>query len=178
MGTGGLLREQREHDPERGVVSAWNTCRVVDYACRAHGVRGGPESVRPSLLGIGAGGQRGGRVLRARRCARRVWRSTVDAMSSNRESIRWSLAPSARHRIIGGTLAIFAILSYGVSPGRASVRHATLVRSEPAADSVMPVGLTHFRFVFSEPITAALSGASVLTADGRTIVLATAGDPR
>jgi copper transport protein len=70
------------------------------------------------------------------------------------------------------------LLVSGASPSPAVVRHATLVSSEPAADSVMPAGLRQFRLVFSEPITADLSGASLLTGDGRTIALTTSGDPR
>ena len=77
-------------------------------------------------------------------------------------------------RILAVTMGL---LAYGAAPGT-GVRHARLVSSEPAADSVMPAGLTWFRLVFSEPITSDLSGASLVASDGRTTALATAGDPR
>jgi putative copper export protein/methionine-rich copper-binding protein CopC len=77
-------------------------------------------------------------------------------------------------RILALTMGL---LAHGAAEG-AGVRHARLVSSEPAADSVMPAGLTWFRLVFSEPITSDLSGASLVASDGRTTALATAGDAR
>jgi copper transport protein len=77
-------------------------------------------------------------------------------------------------RILAVTMGL---LAHGAAV-RTGVPHARLVSSEPAADSVMPAGLTWFRLVFSEPITSGLSGASLVATDGRTTALATAGDPR
>jgi copper transport protein len=80
--------------------------------------------------------------------------------------------------ITAGALASCLVLPGNGVARAASLRHATLVSSEPAADSLMPAGLTRFRLVFSEPITPDLSGASLAASDGRTIALVVTGDPR
>jgi copper transport protein len=81
-------------------------------------------------------------------------------------------------RLLVVTAVLMALIAHDRSADASLLRHATLVRSEPAADSVMPAGLTQIRLVFSEPITPSLSGASIVGGAGDTIRLATAGDPR
>jgi copper transport protein len=103
--------------------------------------------------------------------------ASMDALKRRAARGRFVVTSLAIRMLIAAAIGVSLVLLHLGSALAVTARHATLVSSEPAADSVMPAGLTWFRFVFSEPITAALSGASLETSDGRTIPLATAGDP-
>ena len=88
-------------------------------------------------------------------------------------------AVTARRLVIAGIIGTSSLLIHGAPAGATvALRHASLTRSEPAADSVMPAGQTTFRLVFSEPISPDLSGAALVAASGDTIKLVTTGDPR
>ena len=55
--------------------------------------------------------------------------------------------------------------------------HATLLSSEPAAGATLIVAPSRIRLLFSEPIEAAMSGATIEGANGSRIALAVAADP-
>ncbi len=59
-----------------------------------------------------------------------------------------------------------------------SAKHATLVSSEPAANSRLATAPTQVRLVYSEPIEGKLAKVSIVPASGTPIVLRAAGDPR
>lgn len=59
-----------------------------------------------------------------------------------------------------------------------SAKHATLVSSEPAANSRLASAPTQVRLVYSEPIEGKLAKVSIVPASGTTIVLRAGGDPR
>ncbi|HET9003226.1 MAG TPA: copper resistance protein CopC, partial [Gemmatimonadaceae bacterium] len=56
--------------------------------------------------------------------------------------------------------------------------HATLLSSEPAAGARLAVAPSRLRLLFSEPIEVAMSGATIADANGRSLALTVAGDPR
>ena len=55
--------------------------------------------------------------------------------------------------------------------------HATLLASEPAAGATLAVAPSRIRLLFSEPIEAAMSGATISDANGARLPLAVATDP-
>ena len=59
-----------------------------------------------------------------------------------------------------------------------SAKHATLVSSEPAANSRLATAPTQIRLVYSEPIEGKLAKVSLVPASGTPIVLRAGGDPR
>src|SRR5690242_17400784 len=59
-----------------------------------------------------------------------------------------------------------------------SAKHATLVSSEPAANSRLATAPTKVRLVYSEPIEGKLAKVSIVPASGTPIVLRAGGDPR
>jgi len=59
-----------------------------------------------------------------------------------------------------------------------SAKHATLVSSEPAANSRLATAPTQVRLVYSEPIEGKLAKVSIVPASGTPIVLRAGGDPR
>jgi len=59
-----------------------------------------------------------------------------------------------------------------------STKHATLVSSEPAANSRLASPPAQVRLVYSEPIEGKLAKVSIVPAAGMPIVLRAAGDPR
>src|SRR5690242_4434691 len=59
-----------------------------------------------------------------------------------------------------------------------SAKHATLVSSEPAANSRLATAPTKVRLVYSEPIEGKLAKVSIVPATGAPIVLRASGDPR
>ena len=73
-------------------------------------------------------------------------------------------------------LLLFASVAALTSPS--SAKHATLVSSEPAANSRLPASPTRIRLVYSEPVEGKLAKVSVLPSAGTRIVLRAGADPR
>src|SRR3954471_2036391 len=59
-----------------------------------------------------------------------------------------------------------------------STKHATLVSSEPAANSRLASPPTQVRLVYSEPIEGKLAKITIVPAAGAPMVLRAGGDPR
>jgi len=76
-------------------------------------------------------------------------------------------------------LALLTILSASAALAiLPSAKHATLVSSEPAANSRLATAPTQIRLVYSEPIEGKLAKVSLVPASGTPIVLRAGGDPR
>src|SRR6185436_12844287 len=76
-------------------------------------------------------------------------------------------------------LALLTILSASAALAvLPSTKHATLVSSEPAADSRLGSPPSHVRLVYSEPIEGKLAKVSIVPPIGTPIVLRAGGDPR
>jgi len=76
-------------------------------------------------------------------------------------------------------LALLSILSASAALAvLPSTKHATLVSSEPAANSRLASPPTQVRLVYSEPIEGKLAKITVVPAAGAPMVLRAAGDPR
>ena len=74
---------------------------------------------------------------------------------------------------------LIAVTFVATAAARALPRpHATLLSSEPAAGAALAVAPSRIRLLFSEPIEAAMSGATISDANGRKIALTVAADPR
>src|SRR3954463_16230603 len=76
-------------------------------------------------------------------------------------------------------LALLVLLALRglTSPSSAAV-HATLVSSEPAADSHLAATPTRVRLVYSEPVEGGLARVTLVPGAGTPIVLRAAADPR
>src|SRR5689334_15744902 len=76
-------------------------------------------------------------------------------------------------------LALLSLLSASAALAiLPSAKHATLVSSEPAANSRLATAPTQVRLVYSEPIEGKLAKVSIVPASGTPIVLRAGGDPR
>jgi copper transport protein len=76
-------------------------------------------------------------------------------------------------------LALLTILSASAALAvLPSAKHATLVSSEPAANSRLASAPTQVRLVYSEPIEGKLAKVTIVPATGTPIVLHAGGDPR
>ena len=73
-------------------------------------------------------------------------------------------------------LLLFAASAALTSPS--SAKHATLVSSEPAANSRLASSPTRIRLVYSEPVEGKLAKVSLLPSPGTPIVLRAGADPR
>ena len=73
-------------------------------------------------------------------------------------------------------LALVAATAFGIASGAAV--HATLVSSEPAANSRLTTSPTRIRLVYSEPVEGKLAKVSIQPAVGAPIVLRAGADPR
>ena len=73
-------------------------------------------------------------------------------------------------------LVFFALR--GLTPAPPVVVHATLISSEPAADSRLAASPTRVRLVFSEPIEGNLARVTLVPGTGSPMVLRATGDPR
>lgn len=72
---------------------------------------------------------------------------------------------------------LLAALLLVVSAG-AAMRHAELVRAEPAVGGRAEPGITRLRLVFSEPLEPQLARVAIVRADGTVETLQATGDPR
>jgi copper transport protein len=77
--------------------------------------------------------------------------------------------------MVRGVLAMVVLLA--MMHGEAFA-HASLVRSEPAADARLDRTPERIRLVFSEPVEAALARISIVAADGHVTRLSASGDPQ
>jgi len=75
-------------------------------------------------------------------------------------------------------LAVVAVSSLASLPRPPIAAHATLVSSEPAANSQLAVAPRRIRLVYSEPVEGRLSRVTLVASAGGTIVLKPAADPR
>src|SRR4051812_43994462 len=73
---------------------------------------------------------------------------------------------------------LFLFALRGLSSAPPAVVHATLISSEPAADSHLAASPTRVRLVFSEPIEGNLARVTLVPAGGAPLVLRAAADPR
>lgn len=71
------------------------------------------------------------------------------------------------------------LMLFATTAARAIPRpHATLLSSDPAAGATLGVAPSRIRLLFSEPIEVAMSGATISGANGSSIALTVASDPR
>jgi copper transport protein len=73
-------------------------------------------------------------------------------------------------------LLLFAAFAALTPPS--SAKHATLVSSEPAANSQLTTSPTRVRLVYSEPVEGKLAKVTLVPSDGAPIVLRAGADPR
>jgi copper transport protein len=78
-----------------------------------------------------------------------------------------------RRLALAGALALAAVVKfYAVASA-----HATLVSSQPAANSTLAAAPATVRLEFSEPVEPAVAHLSIIRADGRSVALSIANDP-
>ena len=84
---------------------------------------------------------------------------------------------SARLRLVA-VITLVVLTLFATSVARAMPRpHATLLSSEPAAGATLGAAPSRIRLVFSEPVEAAMSGATISNADGSSFSLSVGVDP-
>src|SRR5687767_7917660 len=75
-------------------------------------------------------------------------------------------------------LVVAAVSSLASLPRPPIATHATLVSSEPAANSQLAAAPRRIRLVYSEPVEGRLARVTLVASTGGTVVLEPAADPR